>query len=82
MEPKTILTALIGYGKGPAIRYLIVALLWAMKGQSGIDEAKAGAFANAAWDLAAPILLTLGIWAWGSIQRKKLADSEPPAKQD
>jgi len=80
MEPKVIIQALLNYGKGPAIRYAVVAILWAWKGQDGVDAVKAGAFASAAWELAAPLIVSAALWAWGSVKRKQLAEAEPPAK--
>jgi len=81
MEPKTILTALIGYGKGPAIRYAVVALAWAYTGQSGFDSVKANNFAQAAWELALPLLVTAVCWIVGTFKRKTLADAEPPTSK-
>lgn len=80
MDTKTIITALMGYGKGPAIRYLLVAIMWAWKGQAGFDAVKAQQFANSAWELWSPLLVTLVCLAVGAVKRKALAEAEPPAK--
>jgi hypothetical protein len=80
MDTKTIITALMGYGKGPAIRYLLVALAWAFSGRAGYDSVKAEQFTQAAVEFALPLIVSLVCWAVGAVKRKALAEAEPPAK--
>ena len=72
-----MLKTLLGYGKGPAVRYIVIGIM-ALLGSHGVTNAAASDWANATWEILSSAAVSLVAWYLAAKSREALHAAPPP----